>query len=81
LYILQAKNFDEACKLRFHKFWSDENRKGRPADMCLVLNTHTGYYISKNGKISEDSIPSGGILQSLDYSFIQTNGEHYVRKI
>lgn len=81
LDILQTKNFDEACKLRFHKLWSAENRRGGPVDMCLVLNSHTGYYISKNGMISETSIPSGGLLLSMDDSFIQMNGEHYFLKI
>ena len=78
---LQTKDFDEACKLRLHKLYSKEDKKGNPIDMCLVLNANTGYYISKEGKISYDSIPSGGILIAMDDSFIQMNGEHYVEKI
>ena len=80
LDIQQSKNFDEACKLRFHKLWLEENNKDRSVDMCLVLNANTGYFISKEGKITEDSIPSGGMLRSLDNTFIQVNGEHYVIK-
>jgi hypothetical protein len=77
---LQTKDFDEACKLRLHKLWSEQYKKGHPVDMCLVLNATIGYYISKEGKITEDSVPSGGILLSMDDSFIQINGDHFVMK-
>lgn len=74
----QTKKFEKACKARFHKFWADENKKGSPLDMCLVLNADTGYYITKQGKVFENSIPSGGILKALDSSVIGVNTEHYI---
>jgi hypothetical protein len=73
-----TKKYEKACKLRFHKFWADENKKGTPLDICLVLNENTGYYISKKGEITEYQIPSGGILKALDNTVIAVNSEHYI---
>ena len=79
--IIDYNHYKIACKEVLENYWHEQKDKGTPKDVCLVLNSQEGHYISKLGEYNLSTIPSGGWLYSVNDELIQEEGEHYLYKL
>jgi len=74
----ETKKFQEACFSRLITIWLSKSKKGTHMNVCLVLDAETAYYISRTGKITISSIPSGGLLIDSKGKPISLNRESHI---
>jgi len=55
-----------------------EEKKGKPARLCLVEAVDIGYYFDNDEIKFNKSIPAGGTLLTQDLKVIRMNGNHYI---